>query len=341
MNAHMPLSRLFIFLSAVPFAFYALYRIIRQRVIPFVELYYDWSIGVAIHDGPVVERAIRPPAKATLSRYSTGKKNTLYLADPFLVAHRGEYLLFYEIVDAKTNVGEIAVSRSRDGKAWTPQGTVLKETFHLSYPHVFEWEGEYYMVPETGSQNAVYLYKAHAFPDDWRREATLLEGLPYNDASVFRHDGRWWMFAGTRPYIDDTLCLYHADSLKGPWRPHPKSPVMANNPLGARPAGRVLSIDGRLYRFGQVDAPYYGQDVLIFEITRLTRGDYDETLVSQTPWNLDRRWPAWIKNGRHHLDSVPLGDGRWLTAFDGFRWRLRFNRARNLWPADVKRLLGI
>jgi hypothetical protein len=36
---------------------------------------------------------------------------------------------------------------SRDAFSWTYQGVVLREQFHLSYPYVFRWNEEIFLIP--------------------------------------------------------------------------------------------------------------------------------------------------------------------------------------------------
>jgi hypothetical protein len=140
------------------------------------------------------------------------------------------------------------------------------------------------MVPETMSQNRVMLYRACDYPTGWTCDSTLLEGGPFNDASLFHHDGRWWMFVETSDHIQfDTLRLYHADDLRGPWSEHVRSPVVDGNATCARPAGRVVSHDGRLFRFAQDCATVYGRSVSAFEILSLDDSTYLESRWVDAP----------------------------------------------------------
>jgi hypothetical protein len=54
--------------------------------------------------------------------------------------------LFFEVMNDQGYKGEIAFATSADGLAWEYQGIVLAEPFSLSYPQVFRWRGEVYMV---------------------------------------------------------------------------------------------------------------------------------------------------------------------------------------------------
>ena len=53
----------------------------------------------------------------------------------------------------------------------TAEGTeplpALEEDFHLSFPTVFDWNGEIWMLPETGSDHSLRLYRCRAFPTGW------------------------------------------------------------------------------------------------------------------------------------------------------------------------------
>src|SRR5262249_25037805 len=145
------------------------------------------------------------------------------------------------VMDWKTDRGVIGLATSRDGRKWTYQKVVLAEPFHLSYPYVFQWQNDYYMVPESYQAGAVRLYRARNFPYEWLHVADLLTGPYFADASPFRYAGAWWLFADTSDgQKHDTLRLYHADDLFGPWVEHLQSPIIAGNPQIARPAGRVL-----------------------------------------------------------------------------------------------------
>jgi hypothetical protein len=173
------------------------------------------------------------------------------------------------------------------------------------------------MIPETHQAGAVRLYQAREFPCRWEHVATLLEGPYLADASVFRHGGRWWMFADTSTdQRHDTLRLYHADDLRGPWREHPQSPLIQGDPCTARPAGRVVA-NGRPVRFTQTCEPYYGTAVRAFEVTELTATEYDEREAVPGPI-LKPSGAGWNACGMHHVDAHALGDGNWLACVDGW-----------------------
>ena len=135
--------------------------------------------------------------------------------------------MFFEVLNWRTDKGEIGLATSEDGLAWKYRQIVLAEPFHLSYPHVLRWKNYYYMIPECCRTGSVRLYKAVEFPLRWSFAGTLLEGPHFVDASPFRFKGKWWLFTETNPNEKhDTLRLYHAENLSGPWVEHPQSPIV-------------------------------------------------------------------------------------------------------------------
>jgi hypothetical protein len=298
---------------------------------PFTTRVVRFSVGVYEGAGPL---ALAPPAgreNPVISGVDLG--TGLYqAADPFLIRRDSVWHLFFESVRGNRwtrsrSGGIIAHATSRDAIAWQFQGVVLDEPYHISYPHVFEWEGQYYMIPETRAARQVRLYRAAPFPERWELAKVLLEG-PYADATPLRWDGRWWLFAerstGKRNRSgNDTLRLFLAPELMGPWTEHPRSPIVAGDARAARPAGRMLLHEGRLYRFAQVDVPTYGRSVRAFEITRLTPTEYQERPAGRDPL-LDASDGGWNAIGMHHVDAHEIAPGRWMAAVDGlsYDWAL-------------------
>jgi hypothetical protein len=228
--------------------------------------------------------------------------------------------MFFEVMNRQTRRGEIGLATSENGMEWTYQQIVLAEPFHLSYPYVFEWMNNCYMIPETTKTSSVRLYKASTFPQEWLYAGTLLRGLRFADSSVIRHAGKWWLFTETNSQMKfDTLRLYYADDLMDPWREHPLSPIVKGNPRLARPAGRPLALGERVIRYAQDCHPAYGTQVRAFEITKLTIKEYHEQEVTGGPI-LTGSGPGWNKDGMHHIDPHFLEDERWIACVDGWTW---------------------
>ena len=274
-----------------------------------------WSIGIYTGESPLHLRPAADVANPILTRENVHDVPAGFVADPFMMQRAGVWYMFFEVLNQATGRGEIGLATSSDGSSWTYQQIVLAEPFHLSYPYVFEWQGECYMLPETLAAQAVRLYRAETFPTRWSCVGSLIEGS-CADPSICQRDDKWWMFACTTPYQHDTLRLYFADELFGPWREHPANPIVSGNKHNARPAGRVLTFEGKIIRFSQDCVPVYGTQVRAFEIQKLTTGSYVEEEVRCSPV-LTASGIGWNAAGMHHLDAHHCEDGSWIACVDG------------------------
>ena len=50
------------------------------------------------------------------------------------------------------------------------------------------------MVPESSQNREIALYRCDRFPDRWKREAVLIEGITASDSTLIYHNDRFWMF---------------------------------------------------------------------------------------------------------------------------------------------------
>ncbi|MEX0804153.1 MAG: hypothetical protein WD688_12690 [Candidatus Binatia bacterium] len=279
-----------------------------------------WSIGIYGGKSPF-ELGPTHHSNPVLTRDSVSDVRASFVADPFMLKVDGTWHMFFEVMNRQANKGEIGLAISQDAFQWSYQQIVLREPFHLSYPYVFEWENEYYMIPESYRAKSVRLYKAVDFPAQWSFVSTLLEGDDFVDPSIFYFNQSWWLFTDLHrpPFYAGTLRLFHADNLAGPWVEHPKSPVLDGNPHISRPAGRVLVSDEKIIRYSQDCSPVYGTQVRAFEITELTPTNYQERPIGLIPI-IQASGSGWNESGMHHIDPHRLSSGQWIACVDGFRW---------------------
>lgn len=171
-----------------------------------------------------------------------------FYADPFPFEWQGRNFIFVE--DFAYNAGKAVISVAEvfaNGTATVPR-SVLDEPHHLSYPQVFARDGEIWMLPEGGAGGNLVLYRAESLPGRWVRHAVLIPDRELYDATLLEHDGRLWLFATERcghGSASDTLVVFHAPELLGPWVPHPANPVTIDR-AAARPGGRFVRVGERL-----------------------------------------------------------------------------------------------
>lgn len=243
-----------------------------------------------------------------------------FVADPFLFPGTDCWYLFFEVFNSDRDPdAAIGVATSADGYQWQYEGIALHTQKHLSFPYLFEWEGERYMLPETGGEGdtMVELYKASSFPTDWHRCAVPVSGThDTDDAVIFRWDGRWWLAVGDAT-VSGTHLYYSTSIERDMWNPHPHNPVVTDRPTSYRPAGRPIVTSDRIILFYQDCANKYGDHVRAYEITRLDpTGFADQELASSPVLKGTETRIGWNSGRMHHIDPWYI-DGRWLCAVDG------------------------
>src|SRR5438093_5660229 len=105
-----------------------------------------WAIGIYTGDSPIS----LSPQSATENPVVTCRDLTDIaaesVADPFMIEEKSTWFMFFEALNRVTSRGEIGLAASSDGFNWEYRQIVLKEPFQLSYPYVFKWKGECYMI---------------------------------------------------------------------------------------------------------------------------------------------------------------------------------------------------
>jgi hypothetical protein len=136
----------------------------------------------------------------------------------------------------------------------------------------------------------------------------LLRDVDANDATPFRHDGRWWLSATVRHRgsCSDALHLWFADRLTGPWVPHAHNPVLVDI-ASARPAGLPERSDGRLLRPVQDGRRGYGAALAVAEVETLDPTSFVQRVVARVPPG-----PSWPGSRLHTVNRA----GR-LEVIDG------------------------
>lgn len=287
-----------------------------KRGIPFVSRREQWTIGIYRSDSPfhfnVLQGWINPLFRAEdVTDLPAG-----FVADPFLVKEDDMWNLFFEVYNNDTKQGDLAVATSKNTWTWNYEKVIIDESFHLSYPYVFKADDGYYLIPESFEVNSIRLYKADDFPTKWSFVKTLVEGRDYVDNSIVYYNNKWWLFSSVTS--NDTLYLHYADSLTGPWKEHPQSPIVVGDVHKSRPSGRLLIYEGKLYRFTMdINPPVGTHQVMAYEITEITPETYSEKLAQEAPVVMPSG-SGWNGQAMHQLDPVQVDSNSWVASVDGF-----------------------
>jgi hypothetical protein len=200
-------------------------------------------------------------------------------ADPFIWVQENRYYVFIEELLYSTNRGRIICLTLDEEMNILSNQVVLERPYHLSYPFLFEYEGQLYMIPETGNNNGIELYRCTHFPGQWEFSKTLISNIYAVDSTLLKTEAKWWLFANIKEEGGsswDTLHLYYADHpLSDQWMPHPLNPIVKDI-HSARPAGRIFLHNGNLIRPSQDCSARYGYATNFNRIVTLSETDYAE-----------------------------------------------------------------
>lgn len=244
-------------------------------------------------------------------------KPILYMADPFLFVKDKELFLFFEL-QHWDDPGYIAMVKTTDLHNWTSPIVVLRESFHLSFPFVFEDNGNIYMIPESQEADSIRLYKANEDLTSFTYVRTLIkkekrEDIHYNlnDNHVLFKDGKYYLFTS---YQKDWMYyqeLYMADDLlKGEFIRHPQSPICESNEFG-RNGGSLIDYKGTLLRVTQDCHKDYGDNISLMEIIKLDDKYYEEKLYLRNVFPQN----SIFVDGGHQLNIVQF-QGKYIYATD-------------------------
>ena len=238
-----------------------------------------------------------------------------FWADPFLFRHNGARYVFFENYSYQDKKGKISCGRLEQGKI-TSVADVLDLEYHLSYPFVFEEEGEIYMIPETGENRRVDIYRCREFPLQWELHASAFEGESIVDTTYFRDEnGQRWLFLnkGLADFCNN-LYIYQIDSLKlENIRPHRQNPVIIDTRV-ARNGGAIFRYNGQWIRPSQNNAHgIYGYGLKLNAIQKINLEEYqEETLVSIEP---DFHKGIEATHHLHQLEDMFVIDGSYSWKF--------------------------
>jgi hypothetical protein len=238
---------------------------------------HTWASAWRLDNGaPLVENG-----EARFSIVPSDRRR--YYADPFPYYHGGQYCVFVEEYQLATQRGCISVATiNGDGSISAPRA-IIEETYHLSYPFVFGYEGEIWMIPESGAARRIDLYRAESFPYRWKREGALLDGIPGYDATIYRQGGRLWLFVSLgrwRSSTWDTLSIFYSEKLTGPWIPHVMNPVLLDSTV-SRPGGALFQLNGETIRPAQDCSQIYGGAISICRLDCLSDVAFGQTSVGR------------------------------------------------------------
>jgi hypothetical protein len=300
------------YLFGVLFFVFVLLVIINYRTPFFQQDGGGWSIGYGQSDSYPEKIVVDENSIYSIEKLKAHNDSTVFLADPFFVKEKDTFYFFFEHQKNKSNA-DVGLLTSTDGKKYQYRGTVLTQKFHLSYPQVFKYKEDFYMVPESKKANMVLLYKAHHFPFDWRICDTLIANVELVDPSIYLSDSLNILVATD---YEKNMYLYEADSLFGKWKLHKKKPIALIG-TEARAGGRFFADKNGLVLPVQNCTKGYGYGVSLYRFS-FQGGSYE--VKRESPFYLKPTENiAAFNAGMHHLDVQRIEGNQYYYVYDGNR----------------------
>lgn len=271
----------------------------------------QWNIGFAKGD---IHEIIRNKKNELCFKWLPAKGNSDSIADPFILkTPDGKLNVLYEdfsMIDAE-RYGKIFLSTLDADFNPVFDKEILDTLTHTSYPFLFEEGGKTYIIPETRQKSKVSCYEYDFENNNLINEQVIINNLPLLDSTIFKKDGKYWLFATLGDYKFDhsKLYIYFSDSLFGPYKPHKNNPVKYDID-GTRPAGNFIVVDGEIYRPAQNCGKYYGKSLAINKVTELDEYSFKEEFYFEMTAHKNSEFNA----GLHTLNVI--GD---VIAVDGIK----------------------
>jgi len=234
-----------------------------------------------------------------------------YFADPFVITKNGRTVCFVEDCPCRDKKARITAIEIIDGERYNILGPVIEEPFHMSFPFLFEYGHQLYMVPETSQAKAIRLYQCMEFPMKWEYRKDIKTNVNAGDSLVFEYEGKWWLLSnmGTEGNVDlcSTLMAFSSENpLSDDWSAHALNPLVFDSWLARN--GGLLDVGSRCpVRVRQRhDFNVYGANLTFAKITDLTPVSFQEEEIGRISPDFFRGI-----NRVHHMHS----DGNY-TVYD-------------------------
>ena len=131
----------------------------------------------------------------SLSDFAVIKNSTRYwCADPFLIKRDNENYVFFEMYDRLKRKGCIGYRKIYDNGTVSKMNKIFEDDCHLSYPNIFQYNGDYFIIPESNQKEQLYLLRAKKFPDKWVKEKIICDNIKLADTTFLNHNSEIYTF---------------------------------------------------------------------------------------------------------------------------------------------------
>jgi hypothetical protein len=202
-------------------------------------------------------------------------KSWNFKADPFYL--ESENSLFIEKFNYLLGRGKLA-KYSFDSKDLVNIQT--NSSLHFSYPCLFEYDKNNYVIPEAAQSNGIIIYKKNE-DNSITPVTTVVDNFAGIDPTIFEHNGMWYIFATDGSFGSNSfLNIFYAEDPLSNWSQHELNPVKVNT-QNSRGGGEIFKEGDSIIRPTQNCYPSYGTSLLFNKIETLSPMEFKEKIIGE------------------------------------------------------------
>lgn len=192
-----------------------------------------------------------------------------FFADPFVLQSGSDVSVVFENFSYKSGLGHLSVWDRNSGVK-----DLMIKPIHMSFPFVFRHKEALWIIPEESENNHCYAYEWSA--DGLSDNKFLIINQAVVDPVLMEYDGMYYLFCGLKNDLpNEKLFVFYSESFNGPYKPHFLNPVKVSA-AGSRNAGNFISLEGDMLRPSQVYKYFYGHNMLINRVVKLSPQQFNE-----------------------------------------------------------------
>ena len=208
-----------------------------------------------------------------------------FFGDPFVLERNKKHYVFVEDYIKKDSKAVISVIEIDDKDNHNHFTNIIEEDFHLSFPFIFEYENDLFMVPESSENKDIRLYKCLKFPNIWTYCYNLISNIHAADTIIFKKSNLYWLLTTSSKNNDysSQLNIFYSDNpLSQSWIPHKNNPVKYDINNG-RNGGLIIDNNGELIRaiqtfdYNKYGQNQYGRKINLNSIINISETDFNES----------------------------------------------------------------
>lgn len=205
-----------------------------------------------------------------------------WYADPILYNVGNRMYVFMEVYDRIKRKGMIGVSRfDKRGKLGRPV-IIIREDFHLSFPEIFEYNGQIYLLPESNEINQIRIYRMEGSMLKWKLYYSFTTKERYSDTVVYVKEQNIYLLSTSKDPEDpykNRLAFFKIKNLED--RDNICYCLLNEADIfdyESRNGGSLLDYKGVKYRVIQTAEPgWYGKDIKLRKVLQCDVNAYRES----------------------------------------------------------------